>query len=370
MKMISWITDDCFVDVDLPIIAELSKDYTIYWQVIFFLNDGKELQYYIKSILSNFKNVQVSYIVVNHKPWALRVIPVYISIIKNAKMYNPDYYYVSCYAAPYGALLYKLLLPLKKTVAVCHNVSTPKGANQEAYAKFYTHIWLSTFKNIQVFSQNQKNILSAKYRGKNVLKAPLAIKDYGDPKIKNIREDQKNITFLFFGIIAEYKRVDLLINAACLLYEQGTRNFKVIIAGKCNVWIEKYKPLIKYPKLFDLRIERIANEDVADLFAASDYFVMPYQDIAQSGAITVAFRYRLPVIASDIPQFKEFLNSGEDSLSFKCGDYEALALQMKVVIDGGEDLKNSFVRNQMNYVERYFSISTISKKYKQFLETL
>lgn len=32
MKMISWITDDCFVDVDLPIIAELSKDYTIYWQ--------------------------------------------------------------------------------------------------------------------------------------------------------------------------------------------------------------------------------------------------------------------------------------------------------------------------------------------------
>nr|WP_129614361.1 hypothetical protein [Bacteroides stercoris] len=105
MKMISWITDDCFVDVDLPIIAELSKDYTIYWQVISFLNDGKELQYYIKSILSNFKNVQVSYIVVNHKPWALRVIPVYISIIKNAKMYNPDYYYVSCYAAPYGALL-------------------------------------------------------------------------------------------------------------------------------------------------------------------------------------------------------------------------------------------------------------------------
>lgn len=366
MKKIAWFTDFCFVDVDLPVISNLSSYYIIDWHVVL-LGECKETIEYIQNKIEGIDSINVSYTHLKRKPWDPRVIPSYYSIIKSAKCENPNLYYIACFAAPYGAFLYKLLLPLNKCVAACHNVSTPKGANRELYAKFYTNLWLRTFSNIHVFSSNQKNVLLNTFPSKNVLLAPLALKDYGVPIPF---EEHRNIHFLSFGIISEYKRIDLLIQAACLLYEMGIQNFKVIIAGKCGNWVEKYQPLIKYPELFDLRIERIPNEDVAKLFSKGDYFVMPYQDIAQSGAITVAFRYNLPVIVSNIPQFQPFVHNLKDGLVFQSESAESLSETMKIAIEGNHTLKEKLAKNQKDFVLKNFSIETIVNMYKEFFESL
>ena len=72
------------------------------------------------------------------------------------------------------------------------------------------------------------------YSGKNVLMAPLALKDYGEPKEMPDKLHTYPIRFLFFGNILEYKRVDLLIEAANKLVRKGYSNFKVRIAGACQ----------------------------------------------------------------------------------------------------------------------------------------
>lgn len=365
---ISWITPSYFIDVDMPIIVELQKTETIYWQITAFGQLTNDERKFVESNISNCKNLKVEYVSIPYAFYSLKVISIYQDFIERAKSNNPDVIYTSFQAAPYGPILYRQL-PLCKTVAACHNVSTPQGANQEHYARMMTYLHLKTFKNIQVFSESQEKILKSKFSNKNVLLAPLAIKDYGEPTIKERAFDPKCIKFLFFGNILGYKRVDLLIEASQILYEQGYQNFKVKIVGKCKNWAE-YEHMIKYPKIFETRIERIPNEDVADAFADSDYFVMPYQDIAQSGAITVAFRYNLPIILSDLDQFKPFAIDGKTGLFFEQQNVNDLVEKMKLAIDGGSSLYTELKDGLSDFVLSKYSTPAIAQMYLKYFNEL
>lgn len=366
---ISWITPSSFVDVDLPIIAELQKHIKIYWQIVIGSELTDDLKNYIDSHLDGTENLTYEYVKIPYRIYDFRTFGIYVKILKKAKKVAPDLYYTSMGTAPFGHWIYKLLLPINKVVAACHNVSTPKGANHELYNRFFTSLYLRTFKNIQVFSESQQEVLLSKYPSKKVLLAPLALKDYGESAMPAREFNEDKIIFLFFGIIMPYKRLDLLIEAAQNLFERGIKNFSVKIAGRCKNW-EEYARNIKYPELFDLRIERIPNEDVADLFAASDYFVMPYQDIAQSGAITVAYRYNLPIVLSDLPQFKPFGENGVTGFFFKKMNIGDLENKMLHMIEGGKPLHDKLSKGLATFVQERYSTPAIAMKYLSFFEEL
>ena len=369
-KRIVWITPECYLDVDLPIIAELTKKYIIYWQIILDYNHLIDYNKFVLNKLRNCTNVTITFERQKYRLRDLRNISFYISIIRKAKSFNPNLYYISFYAQPYGLLLYKLLLPLRKCIVACHNVTTPEGASGGRFVKYYTHYWLKTFENIQVFSKGQQVVLESMHKNKKILMAPLAIKDYGDARKICNKQVLPFVRFLFFGNILNYKRVDLLIEAAHILHNRGINGFKIRIAGNCKEWGDNYANLIKRSEYFELIIKRIPNEDVADLFADSHYFVMPYQDIAQSGAITVAFRYNLPVIASDIPQFKEFVTDGKDGIFFRSKNAEDLANKMEYVLKNHETQYSQLCKNQHNFVKNNLSLSSIVKRYCDYIEQL
>lgn len=369
MKRISWITPTCYVDVDLYIIKELCFQYNIHWIVILQPKDGINTQQYIETTLGVNNNIKITYVWQKNRLRSLKNIKFIWDFIQLAKSTTPDIIYISEYAQPFGILLYKFLLPINKTIAACHNVTTPKGAQQEKFAKFYTNLWLKTFVNIQTFSKSQCKVLQQRYKGKNILMSYLALKDYGVPTITK-KNDENIIRFLVFGNIVKYKRIDLLLKAANILYEKGIKGFKIRIAGNCKEWDQQYAPIIKYPELFDLQIKRIPNEDVANLFVDSDYFVMPYQDIAQSGAITVAFRYNIPVICSDIEQFKEFIVNGETGFTFESQNASDLADKMEWIIKNHSSIYNTIKNNQQKFVDNNFSIKTIINKYISYINNL
>lgn len=369
-KRISWITPSCYVDVDLPIVNQLKKDYDIYWIVVLQPKTSENTINYIEEGLDDKDGIRIDYKIQNYRLRSIKNLCFVYKLIRMAKEVSPSVIYTSEYAMPYGVLLYKMFLPLKKTVAACHNVSTPKGASNEKFARFYTNMWLRTFLNIQTFSKSQCKVLESKYNGKNVLMSYLAIKDYGEPSV-TLDKSSKVISFLMFGNIVEYKRVDILLDAVNLLVERGITDFKVTIAGNCKEsWEQKYQPRIKYPKYIDLIIKRIPNEDVADLFATSHYFIMPYQDIAQSGAITVAFRYNIPVICSDIEQFKEFVNDGVTGYMFKSQYACSLADKMEWVIKNHNKDYDRVRQNEQQFVNDNLSLSSIVDKYKKYFDNI
>ncbi|MBO4454924.1 MAG: glycosyltransferase [Bacteroidales bacterium] len=371
MKKISWITADYFLDVDLPVISRLKDDYKIFWQIVIGRSSGSDHDSYVRMLIPDpGDNLKIEFVHERYRRSDPRMFFSDLGTVRRAKSFKPDLYYISGFMYPWGLLLQKLLLPLDRVVIACHNVSTPKGASLSWLARINIGFVLRNFRNIQVFSKSQRAVLESRYKNKNVLEAPLALKDYGRPAESEAARNKGFVRFLNFGIIRDYKRVDLLIEAGCLLYEHGFRNFRILIAGSCLEWEERYAPLIKYPEVFELDIRRIPNEDVAALFARSDYFVMPYQDIAQSGAMTVAFQYNLPVIVSDLPQFKEFVEDGKTGLCFKTEDPVALADKMQYVLENHNAIYAELKHNQQVFVQEYLSLDSIVSRYREFFDSL
>jgi len=368
MKRISWISCDSYIDTDLPAVSRLHNSYFIKLLVLISYNTSIDYEKMIKEVLYTEK-VEVQFIYMKHRLRSISNIITYLKALHSAKSYKPDYFYISFQGMPYAPFLYRMLLPINKCIAACHNVTTPMGATNEKLALKTTRIWISSFKNINVFSQFQKEALMKISSNKKIMVTPFFLKYYGEPKVTINKFTSEKIRFLVFGNIVKYKRIDLLIDAATILFERGIKNFIIRIAGGCREWKE-YQSRIKYPELFDLKIERIPNEVIPDLYGDSHYAVFPYQDIAQSGSITVAFSYNVPTIVSDIEQFREFVVDGHTCLSFRSGSAESLADTMQYAIENHKDIYPQMCRELQAFVDKVYSSEAILRNYIDFFESL
>ncbi len=364
-KRICWITSTYLLDVDVPIVPILQADYDIDW-IVLTTSANREGD---KVLIENrgcykYKLVIDEGLFVHPKKFFF-----YWKLIKKLKKINYDLYYFDFLGAPYFIPVIQMLLPRDKCVIAAHNVKTPKGARYYWMAKPYMDYVVKIYRNFQVFSINQLELLKSLNGKANILYAPLCLKDYGQPTNK---KGDRPITFLFFGNIVEYKRVDLLMQASRILEDKGINNFKVQISGYCRTekWESKYAPLMKGLKSVSIDIRRIPNEEIPNLFESSHYFVMPYQDIAQSGAMTVALFYNLPIIASELDTFKEFMNGETDGYFFEMGSAEQLAATMQKAIEEYDARYADMRLCQAKMVKEKLSSEAILNQYRIYLDKL
>ena len=122
--------------------------------------------------------------------------------------------------------------------------------------------------------------------------------------IEQLELDPEKKTLLFFGLIRDYKGLDLLIAAMSLLDE----SYQLLIAGECYGDFGKYRQAIENSSACS-RIKAlnryIADDEVPRLFSAADLLVTPYRSATQSGVIPVAYHFNLPVLATDVGGLKE-----------------------------------------------------------------
>jgi len=140
-------------------------------------------------------------------------------------------------------------------------------------------------------------------------------------------------TLLFFGTIVKYKGIEHLVKAFSLLRREDPA-LRLIIAGP--VWREgeaywqELRALIQSLQLTSLvRAEvtssYIADETVATFFRAADVSVLPYDNICQSGVLTLSYRQGVPVIAADVGSMPEDVVPGVTGFVFKAADPNDLA---------------------------------------------
>ena len=104
-------------------------------------------------------------------------------------------------------------------------------------------------------------------------------------------------TLLFFGLIRDYKGLDLLIDAMPLLGP----DYQLVIAGESYGSFEKYGAQIAASgcagriKVFNRYID---DEEVPKFFSAADLCVLPYKSATQSGITAIALHFELPVVAT------------------------------------------------------------------------
>jgi glycosyltransferase involved in cell wall biosynthesis len=121
--------------------------------------------------------------------------------------------------------------------------------------------------------------------------------------------DPDKKTILFFGLIRDYKGLDLLIEAVGRLDE----SYQLLIAGEIYGSEKKYTDQIRVSPASDriyLMNRYIPDEEVASLFSASDVCVLPYRTATQSGITATAFHFEVPIIATNVGGLKETLKDG------------------------------------------------------------
>lgn len=363
-KRICWITATYFLDVDLPIVPKLKDKFDIDWYIVTTRKSKEsDIQYIQSQTRKRFKVYTNDY-----KFFAYGNFKFYNHLIKDLARKDYDLYYFDISDFLFLFPLINRSLPADRIMIATHNVSVPKGARFAVLARRSMDYIISHFNCFQVFSKNQENELLNRKPGAEIFYCPLMQKDYGKKGEYNPADHTR---FLFFGNIIRYKRLDVLLEAINILGDKGIRNFRVDICGSCKSsdWKNRYLPLIKYPELVNCDIRRIPNEMVGDYFINNDYFVMPYQDIAQSGAMTVALNYNMPIIASELDTFKEFLTDGETGYFFKSGDSKDLARIMEKAINNTTEEYKRIKDNQKIMVDNTLTSEIIIGKYTEFLES-
>jgi len=137
-------------------------------------------------------------------------------------------------------------------------------------------------------------------------------------------------TILFFGRIVPYKGLEFLVEAFHRLVRRDT-NCRLIIAGEPMKGFESYIDDIRRT-IADgggadrilCRLGYIRDDETEVYFKAADVLVLPYRNIFESGLIFLAYRFGLPVIASDVGSFREELTNSGAGLLFEPGNSAAL----------------------------------------------
>lgn len=138
--------------------------------------------------------------------------------------------------------------------------------------------------------------------------------NFGEPvsreeALKSLRLDQGSRYILFFGLIRDYKGLDLLIKSFA---DKRLRNkgIKVLVAGEFYTGSKPYYDLIEKYDLMDeiiIHPEFIPDNEVASWFCAADLVVQPYKNATQSGVTQIGYQFEKPMLVTNVGGLSEII---------------------------------------------------------------
>lgn len=115
---------------------------------------------------------------------------------------------------------------------------------------------------------------------------------------------------LFFGLIRDYKGLDLLFEA---LAQCPDSKYKLIVAGEFYSGEERYKAqaaqLGLNPRII-WRNEFVPDSQVRYFFGAADLVVQPYKTATQSGVTQIAYHFQKPMLVTRVGGLPEIVPDG------------------------------------------------------------
>ena len=184
-------------------------------------------------------------------------------------------------------------------------------------------------------------------------------------KTLGLAHGKKNI--LFFGLIREYKGLDILLEAFRLLPD----DYQLIIAGEPYGSFEKYQKIIDSlpgkDRIF-MDLKYIKDSEVSRYFSAADIAVLPYRSATQSGISSVSYHFEVPMIVTDVGGLKETIGDRGTGLVAQEGTHEAIHREILKYFSDPQ-IKEDCIRNIREEKER-LSWSTFARKLTGFIGQL
>ena len=175
---------------------------------------------------------------------------------------------------------------------------------------------------------------------------------------------------LFFGLIRDYKGLDLLLDAWAELRRRGlAAGRRLIVAGEFYTPKERYLRQIADNGLQDeviLHDRFIPDEQVKYYFSAADFVVQPYKTATQSGVTQIAYNFELPMIVTDVGGLPEIVPDGR--VGYVCRPDAAGVADALVRICEGDTLAR--FRSAMREEKRRFSWEEMCDRITELYESI
>ena len=281
------------------------------------------------ALAKKFSSVMLYYARLAH--YAATARPKVFHVLWNNKLEYFDRTVLMCY--------YKILG--KRIALTAHNVNIGRRNSSDSYLnrltlKFQYRLVDHIFVHTEIMKRELLDDFEVPECKVTVLVHPLnvAIADSGltsrEAKERlGIGEGER--TVLFYGAIAPYKGLDLLVEGFQRLVANNS-NYRLIIAGHpkggCAQYLHDVQQTIT--RTIDRtrvieKIEYVSDDDTQLYFKAADLVVLPYREIYQSGVLFMAYTFGLPVIATDVGSFRETIVEGKTGFVCKPDDTDDLA---------------------------------------------
>ena len=277
--------------------------------------------------------------------------------------------YWMSYFAPSQGYVARHMLPTTKRISVLDNVIPHE---RRFFDTPFTKYYLNSNDGFIVLSEAVRDdLLKLKPNAKYLMTPHPVYNHFGAKigkqeacKILNIDHRYKNI--LFFGLIREYKGLDILIEAFGML--EGEYN--LIIAG------EPYGSFTEYQEKIDILKNRdnvklftryISDEEVPLFFSAADVCVLPYRSATQSGISAISYHFELPMITTDVGGLKEAIETPGTGIVVPEPDAKLVKDAIEKFF--GQEPSEDFVKNIQRENER-LSWSNFCSKLLDFYQTL
>jgi glycosyltransferase involved in cell wall biosynthesis len=234
-----------------------------------------------------------------------------------------------------------------KVTCIVHNAFDHEGS---AWKKSLMKYQLSKYDRFICHNQTSAKDIREVFSNADIGVSPHPIFDQY-PKALGTLSRRAPLELLFFGIIREYKGLDILLDAVATL---GDINFHLSIVGECWGDIKPYK--VQAEKLgVSNKVEFLdtyaSDADTAEYFSRSDVVVLPYRSMTGTGVIPLAYNYNRPVITTHLDAFHEVVEEGVTGIIASGVDSKSLA---KAIIDFQQVRETTdFPKNTHNKIELY-----------------
>lgn len=257
----------------------------------------------------------------SNKPFSLLRIPIKIMKLR------PDIVHFNVHMAVFGqsrlANFTGLCLPFIcrllgfRTIVTLHNmiekIEIKNTGYQDAFINrlgaFLVTKLISMTSAVTLTMQSHTDFFKQKYRCKNAKTIP-----HGTWKHDSWREDtfRSSGTILYMGHSGPYKDLMLLLDAVRIL-EKKRSDVRLIVAGTSHPnypgFLEKYKSKTS-PKNVRF-IGYVPDDELQPIFEGADVVVLPYFTCTgTSGVAHLASSFGTPIVATDLPEFRELAREG------------------------------------------------------------
>jgi len=174
---------------------------------------------------------------------------------------------------------------------------------------------------------------------------------------------------LFFGLIRDYKGLDILLEAMPLL----DRSYTLVVAGEAYGSFDRYRQIIDSERFAPVKdnlilVDRyIPDGEVKVYFSAADLSVLPYRSATQSGISSISWNFDVPLVTTPVGGLVESVGEAGTGMLTESISPKGVADAVEKYF--AENKKEEYLYN-ISRLKQQLGWEAFAQKLEDFIKTL